>query len=82
MKMADYAKVKVNIMDSVINTYNSPSLPCHTSVPSPSLTAERHEATTANTEQQLLQNSCFLDILIQASQSKALQPTYLYVFFT
>lgn len=25
--VADYAKVKVNIMDSGINTYNSPSLP-------------------------------------------------------
>lgn len=32
MKMAGYAKVKVNIMDSVINTYNSTALPSHFSV--------------------------------------------------
>lgn len=32
MNVADYAKVKMNIMDSEINTYNSSSLPRHFSI--------------------------------------------------
>lgn len=37
MNVADYAKVKMNIMDSEINTYNSPSLPRQFSILPPSV---------------------------------------------
>lgn len=37
MNVADYAKVKMNTMDSEINTYNSPSLPRHFSILPPTV---------------------------------------------
>lgn len=48
MNVADYVKVKMNIMDSEINTYNSPSLPRHFSVLPPRVSL------VSNTKEKLL----------------------------